>query len=304
MLRLAIRVLAALAVALVPNWAAAGEILRGLQAPSPALGQDIPYTIYLPDGHAEPEARFPVIYFLHGFGGGQGEWFHGGRLGEVLDRLIEAEEIRPVIAVSPAAGKSWYVDSSAYGGPGDYETAIVRDLVAEIDRTYPTVSDSAHRAVAGISMGGHGALRFAFAHPNTFSAAAALSPGIWKPGGVSWAQSPQFDSAEDRERWFPRTTGETFDLATFNAQSPFSMVASVAGHPTPPRVFLSVADDDYWGLHDGTVEMYVDLRAHGLSPELRVTDGGHDWQHWRQMVDEVLHFFDQGWGPTNAVESH
>ena len=292
---LPIRVLAAVSVVLISSGTLAGEVLRDQQAPSPALGQALSYTIYLPDGHAEPDAGFPVIYFLHGFGGGQREWFHAGRLEEVLDRLIEAGEIRPVIAVSPSAGKSWYVDSAEYGGPGDYETAIVGDLVAEIDRAYPTLSDSAHRAVAGISMGGHGALRFAFAHPNLFSAVAALSPGIWKLDGVSWSQSPQFDSPDDLERLFPRTTGETFDLATFGAQSPFSLVADIADHEAPPRVLLTTGDDDELALNDGTVEMYLDLRAYGLRPELRVTDGGHNWRHWRQMVDEVLHFFDQGW---------
>ena len=297
------RSLAALAAVLIPTWAMAGEVLRDQRAPSPALERDLAYTIYLPEGHAEPDARFPVIYFLHGFGGGQGEWFHGGRLGEVLDRLIEAGEIRPVIAVSPSAGKSWYVDSADFGGPGDYETAIVHDLVAEIDRAYPTASDAAYRAVAGISMGGHGALRFAFAHPDTFSAVAALSPGIWKPDGVSWAQSPQFNSPEDFERWFPRTTGETFDLATFTAQSPFSLVSAIAAHPTPPRVLLTTGDDDQLALYDGTVEMYLDLRSYGLRPELRVIDGGHDWRHWRQMVDEVLHFFDQGWDATDGGRS-
>lgn len=225
----------------------------------------------------------------------QREWFHGARLEETLDHLIKAEEIRPVIAVAPAAGKSWYVDSATYGGPGNYETAIVRDLVREIDRVYPTIADRTHRAVAGISMGGHGALRFAFAHPDRFSAVAALSPGIWKPGGISWARSPQFDSPEEREKWWPRTTGETFSLSTFNAQSPFSMVASVAAHPSPPRILLTVGDDDYWGLYDGAIEMYLDLRAHGLKPALRVADGGHDWKFWRPMVGPVLRFFDEGW---------
>jgi enterochelin esterase family protein len=276
-------------------WAVAGEVRDDQRAPSTALGGEIAYSIYLPDGYSEPDARFPVVYVLHGFGAGQREWFHGGRLKETLDRLIEAKEIRPVIAVAPAAGKSWYVDSAAYGGPGDYETAIVRDLVTAIDRVFPTIADRAHRAVAGISMGGHGALRFAFAHPDRFSAVAALSPGIWKPGGVSWTLSPQFDPPAEREKWFPRTTGETFDLATFNAQSPFALVANVATHRFPPRILIAVGGHDYWSLQDGALEMYLDLRAHGLKPELRVANGGHDWKFWRPMVDHVLRFFDKGW---------
>ncbi|MDH3689190.1 MAG: esterase family protein [Gammaproteobacteria bacterium] len=291
----------AIILAIGPSWATAGEVRSDQRTASAALGREIAYTIYLPDGYSEPNARFPVIYVLHGFGAGQREWFHGGRLKETLDRLIEAEEIRPVIAVAPAAGKSWYVDSADYGGPGDYETAIVHDLVMAIDRHYPTIADRAHRAIAGISMGGHGALRFAFAHPDRFSAVAALSPGIWKPGGVSWSLSPQFDPPEEREKWFPRTTGETFDLATFNAQSPFALVANVATYEFPPRILIAVGNDDYWSLQDGALEMYLDLRAHGLKPMLRVADGDHSWKFWRPIVDHVLRFLNDGWpNPENG----
>lgn len=236
-----------------------------------------------------------MVYLLHGYGAGQAEWFKGGRVAEVLDRLIAAGEIAPVIAVAPSTGKSWYVDSAAWGGPGDYETAIVRDLVAAVDGAYPTVAGREGRAIAGNSMGGHGALRLAFAHPDRFGAVAALSPGIWKPGSISEMTGPRFESPENREKWYPRTTGETFDLRVLNAQSPFALVAAVAASDTPPRIFLATGDDDYWHLQDGTLEMYLDLVAHGLKPELRVDDGGHDWKYWRRTVEPVLRFFDAGW---------
>ena len=82
-------VLAALLAVGAP-WATAGEVREDQRAPSAALEGEIAYSIYLPNGHSEPGARFPVIYVLHGFGGGQREWFHGGRLKETLDRLIDA----------------------------------------------------------------------------------------------------------------------------------------------------------------------------------------------------------------------
>lgn len=282
----------ALAVLLVlPTTALrAGEVLVDQAAPSPALGGEIRYSIYLPSGDAG--VGFPVIYLLHGLGGGQGEWVKGGRIAETLDRLIGNGTIGPLIAVMPEAGKSWYVDSRRFGGPGDYETAITRDLVAGVDARYPTLGEASHRGVAGISMGGHGALRFAFAHPDIFTAVAALSPGIWLPGGVSERSGPANESPADREKWYPRTTGETFDLDTFNAQSPFALVDGVAQLEELPAVFLAVGDDDYWKLHDGTVEMYLELRRVGLKPELRVAEGGHNWDYWREVTEEALRFLD------------
>jgi enterochelin esterase family protein len=270
----------------------AGELLIDRTLPSPALDGEIRYSVYLPSSAGMSDVRFPVIYLLHGLGGGQGEWLKGGQVKDVLDRLIGKGAIGPVIAVMPEAGKSWYVDSRRFGGPGDYETAIVRDLVDGIDSTYPTLAEARHRGIAGISMGGHGALRLAFAYPDVFSAVAALSPGIWLPGGVSERSGPATEAPADREKWYPRTTGATFDLDVFNAQSPFALVDDVARLERPPAIFLAVGDDDYWKLHDGTVEMYIELRRVGLTPELRVANGAHDWKYWRRVTGEALRFLD------------
>ncbi|WP_428648158.1 alpha/beta hydrolase [Roseibium sp.] len=269
-----------------------GEVLVNQTFQSAALGTEMRYSIYLPTNRPDGE-RYPTVYLLHGFGAGQEEWLHGGRLEETLDRLIDSNTIPPVIAVMPDAGKSWYVDSARYGGPGDYETAITRDLVAEIDARYPTLSEVRHRGIAGISMGGHGALRLAFAHSDLFSSVAALSPGIWMPGGLSETSGPANDPPEELEKWFPRTTGKTFDLKTFNRQSPFAYLDELASMKEPPSIFLAVGDDDYWKLHDGTVDMYVELRRAGFRPELRVGNGGHDWKYWRSVTEEALKFLAQ-----------
>lgn len=293
------RVIAVVAC-LIAAPAVAGEVRLDERAPSPALGRDIAYGLYLPDGHDAPGAQFPVIYFLHGYGGGHREWFNGGRIESLLDRLIAEGAIPPVIAVTPAAGKSWYVDSARFGGPGDYETAIVRDLVAAVEAAWPTVATRAGRAVAGNSMGGHGALRLGLGHPHLFGSVAALSPAIWKPGGVSWTLSPQFGDAEALEKWFPRTTGERFDRAVLDAQSPFQSVNLAAGFEPPPRVWLGTGDDDYFELQDGTVDMYLALRAAGITPELRVIDGKHNWATWRRMTGDMVRWIASGFTPTDA----
>ena len=72
--------------------------------PSPALGKDLIYNIYLPDVGSS-ESRLPVVYLLHGLGGGRHEWRRDGRVADTLDRLIAAGELAPLIAVMPEAGK-------------------------------------------------------------------------------------------------------------------------------------------------------------------------------------------------------
>ncbi|MEM6677522.1 MAG: alpha/beta hydrolase family protein [Pseudomonadota bacterium] len=282
---------ALLALALLTLPAGAGDLRQDLSIESAALGRPLPYSLYLPDAAADPTRRFPVVYLLHGYNGGQYEWARGGRIEAMLDAMIAAGEIPPLIVVMPEAGTSWYVDSAQFGGQGDYETAITEDLVAAIDAAWPTRPTAHHRAIAGNSMGGHGALRLAMLRPDVFVATAGLSPAIWRPGGVSALSGPGARDAASRERWYPKTTGETFELAVFNLQSPFALVERAAAAKPPPAILLAVGDDDFFGLYDGTVELYIDLRRAGLKPELRVGDGGHDWDYWRGAAAEAFRFF-------------
>ena len=75
----------------------------------------------------------------------------------------------------PAGASSWYVDSGTVGGPGDYETAIIEDLPRAIQKRFPVAVSPKSRAIAGVSMGGYGALRLALKHPEMFTAVASMS---------------------------------------------------------------------------------------------------------------------------------
>ena len=143
-------------------------------------------------------------------------------------------------------------------------------------------------------MGGHGALRLAFRYPDTFMSVVAFAPAIWKPGGVSDGNSPmKLLSPDQREAWFPNTTGQSFDPEIQKQQSPFASLSDLSEMSNPPAVMLAVGDDDYFDFHDGTVEMYIELRRLALEPELRVTDGGHDAAFIRSVLPDAFAFFDE-----------
>ncbi len=267
---------------------------------SPALGRDLPYAVYLPAAARDAARRFPVVFLLHGYGAGYRQWIEGGDIARSLDDLIASGSLPPMIAVMPDAANSWYVDSARYGGPGDYETAIVRDLVREVDALYPTQASRGTRAIAGLSMGGFGALRLAFRHPATFGAVAGMSPAIWKPGAVSWTHGPATMEPSAAAAKFLRTTGPGFDAAVLAAQAPFAHVGEIAARSDAPDILLTVGDDDYFSHYDGTTELFLDLRAAGLKPELRVSDGGHNWAHWRPMAREVFGFLAAVWSRAPA----
>jgi S-formylglutathione hydrolase FrmB len=131
--------------------------------------------IYLPEGYGQEEAiGYPVIYFLHG--ADENSTSESG-LFSIYKSLISNNTISPVIIVKPDGSVGpwsgcWYANSELYGNFEDY---IVFDLVAFIDSAYNTNSSREKRSIMGYSMGGYGAMKFAFKHPDIYCGAASHS---------------------------------------------------------------------------------------------------------------------------------
>ncbi|TGO06671.1 alpha/beta hydrolase-fold protein [Serinibacter arcticus] len=269
--------------------------LTTTSAPSAAVGT-IESTVYLPPGYdaaADPgdpaTTRYPTLYLLHGRGDTMAAWT---QVAPQLDALIDEGAIPPMIVVMPDAPwserGSYYVDSLADGGAA-VETAFTTDLVDHVDTTYATVDDRGARAVGGYSMGGAGALRYATAHQDLFSAGLVLSPAVYVPlppadssareFGAYGVGQALFDDARYTELAYP---------STFAALDP----------ALPVRLFIAVGDDEWVNplpedaLHDLDQEaatLYnAAKRVPGVSSELRVYDGGHDWGVWARGFEEGM----------------
>ncbi len=283
--------LAAMLAVFASAGAQAGEVRTGLDFESRALGAPLTYSLYLPDAYKdEPARRFPVVYLLHGYGANDREWIELGRIGETLDALIAAGDIPPIVAVMPFAGKSWYVDSAALGGPGDYETAIQRDLPAHVETQYRAIPERGGRVVAGLSMGGYGALRLALFHPERFSAVASLSGALYETTGIPGVGKPVDDAAQEAEYWYRGAFGRPFDAALYADRNPFSRVPALSRMEEPPKILILSGDDDYFKFYEGSAALFVRLRDQGIPAELRIHDGGHDWELWRAQFPEVMRF--------------
>ena len=283
--------------------------------PCPSLGREQVAQVYVPSGEA-PDDGWPVLYLLHGRNGAATDWIALGNVASTLDRLIAARRIRPLVVVMPEGGSSWYVDSSDVGGPGNYATAIGHDLPEAVETAFPVGTDRLHRAIAGVSMGGYGALRLALEQPERFAAVAALSPAIWqnvpiresdagRSEGHDRAPPPSYFQKIDPETvtigvdtppeggHFGSAFGTPFDARRFNAANVFTLLErAVEARKRVPPIFLSVGDDDSHRLWRGSIAFFETMQMNNRDMDFRVTDGDHTWSLWRSSIVDALVYID------------
>lgn len=186
---------------------------------SPSMGIDVGYYIYLPPGYEESQARYPVVYHLHG--GRPGAENKAVRLAEYVDKAIAAGTIAPTIYVFPNGGPvSWYDMPEMKHGLG--ETVFVKEVIPHIDATYRTWGTRECRALEGYSQGGRGTTRIMFRYPKLFLSVA--------PGGSGYKPEKTIQENDGYEspglRFLPVGTN-AWDLAKGYAAQPERLPLSI-----------------------------------------------------------------------------
>jgi enterochelin esterase-like enzyme len=149
---------------------------------SAAMDLEMGFNVWTPPTYATGQERFPVIYFLHGAGGNENS--DAGGFAGLVRQAIQEKSIPPVICVFPNGGMSGYTDRLETKVM--METFLMKELIPHIDANWRTLATRESRVVAGFSMGGGGAIRFAIKYPDTFSAAASWAGALGgrRPGGA------------------------------------------------------------------------------------------------------------------------
>src|SRR5258706_7337310 len=138
---------------------------------SSALDRNWSYAVYLPDGYETSNLRYPVLYLLHGNGGNLYSWVNDGHIQQTADALIARGDIPPCVIVMPDAGTSWFVDRKE-----NMETAVIGDLIPEVEKNWEVLSSRPGRLVGRVSMGGYCAIRVSLEYTEVLAGAAPLSP--------------------------------------------------------------------------------------------------------------------------------
>ena len=244
---------------------------------SASLGREMRYRVVLPAAIV-PGARLPAIYLLHGGGGTFRDWTNYSGVAR-----IAASEF---ILIMPQGDYSYYVN--AVGRPADrYEDYILRDLVADAESRFPIAAGRENRAIAGVSMGGFGAITIALRHPDKFVFAGALSPAVdvvRRPFSVKRIQQ----SRAFATLFGPWNSGARSALDPFNAAKFVSTTES-------PYLFLTCGDQESLLLPNRAFAALL-ARQH-LPYEFHVVQGGHDWNQWNQQVPAMFVQIRQHIGP-------
>ncbi len=137
---------------------------------SRSMGREVGYSIYLPPGYPEEGAPYPVVYWLHGRGGSEGDT----RPAAALHRAIESGATGAIVLVMANGGvASGYIDNPATGVMG--ESVVIDELIPHVEANYSVSTDPGGRGIGGFSMGGGGAMRLAIRHPRSFSTVLSLA---------------------------------------------------------------------------------------------------------------------------------
>lgn len=240
---------------------------------NPALLHQHQVDVLLPD-EPPPPAGYPVLYLLHGFTDGYTAWQRKSS----LERHMQGW---PFLIVLPDGANSFYIDT-AHGQK--YDTAITHDLIGLIDSTFRTDPRRAARAVAGLSMGGYGALKLAFAHPDLFVSAASLS------GALGWAHT--VPEMPDWAAYIRLLAGDN------HVGGPHDLFACAerADHTTLPSFWIDCGTED--GLIGQNRDFHAHLTAVGIEHEYHEFPGAHTWIYWDQHIVDVLAFHGQVMGIT------
>jgi len=224
-------------------------------------------TIYTPPGYEISSESYPVLYLLHGAGGDEEAWIELGRATQILDNLIAQGKTKPMVVVmpngnviqdaAPGEGTKGYY-KPAFMVPrtmdGTYEETF-KDIINFVENSYRVKADKAHRAIAGLSMGGFHSLHISRFYPNTFDYVGLFSAAILPN------QNPEAKVYQDMDGTLKKQMENGYEL-----------------------YWIGIGKTDF--LYKNNTEFKSKLDALGMPHTYRESEGGHIWKNWRIYLSE------------------
>ena len=155
----------------VAAFAQHGKVMESLVFNSEKVNYPVEYSIYLPPDYETSNRSYPVLYLLHGYSDDETGWIQFGEANRIADEGIAKGEFAPCIIVIPDGKVTWYINSA--DGKDPWEDMFIEEFIPFVEKEYRVRSKKEFRAIAGLSMGGNGALLLSMHHPDLFSTCAS-----------------------------------------------------------------------------------------------------------------------------------
>jgi S-formylglutathione hydrolase FrmB len=216
------------------------------------------------------EGPFPVFYLLHGLSDNHTAWIRRTSIERYVQDL-------PLIVVMPNGDRGFYTDA-VDKTLSAYETHIVRDLIGFVDGTFQTIPERKGRVIAGLSMGGYGAMKIALKHPDLFCAAVSHS------GALEFASRPMPSDDDWFAEWIP-----VFGRNPKGGPEDVFAIAEKLDRDAFPALRIDCGVDD--GLIESNRAFHDHLKKLGIPHEYEEFPGEHNWAYWDLHVQETVSFF-------------
>lgn len=272
-------------IAVLSAYAQRGKVIESLVFESNLVDYPVKYSVYLPPDYDASKRSYPVLYLLHGYSDDETGWVQYGEMNRIADDSFNSGDAAPCIIVMPDGKVSWYINS--YDGEDPWEDMFVQEFIPYLESQFRTRNKRAFRSIAGLSMGGNGALLLSMRHPDLFSSCVALSAATFTDQEI--LKNDVYD------RYFgdiygPKPTIEVSDY--WKKYSPLYLLEIVDPEKLKSvRFYIDCGDDDF--LYKGNSALHVKMRDLGIPHEYRVRQGGHEWSYWRSGLADGLKFISE-----------
>ncbi len=235
------------------------------------MGRAIKNVVTVPSAYyaaTSSSVRYPVLYLLHGAYGDYSNWSKKKDLHAIADRY-------GVIIVCPDGQDSWYFDSPI-DPKMQFETYVSQELVSYVDSHYRTLAQKEMRAIAGLSMGGHGAMWLGLRHPDVFNSIGCMS------GGVDITKFPG--------KWhIPDRLGNYDDnKEVWASHSVINLVPTIK---PGQNIIIDDGYDDFF--YEVNLNLHKALLDHKIPHDFTIRPGRHSWDYWCNSLDYQMLFFDK-----------
>lgn len=258
---------------------------------SAALGRAVKYCAILPPSYDADKARtYPILYWLHGLGENEQTFVDFGGW-NLVENLQEQKRVGEYLVVIPDGGRTFYMNSKS--GKVRYEDFFIREFIPAVEKKFRAKPGRSNRGIAGVSMGGNGALRLAFKFPGTFGAVSAHSAALYEKLPQNLPSRSQ--GLQSRLMIFADVFGTPIDPQFWERNSPVTMARTAAGLARL-KIYFDCGTEDEYGFDRGAKALAEILKSRKISHEFHLYPGGHGPAYLAEHAHASFEFHSKAFG--------